>query len=133
MEQRSLKVMDSNKTFFSKLTNTLTKILIPTRLGINGMLVSAKRNNVVKAYESYKEYTKDDQKKKETLLIYAKEEETALKILDIYNTDNDFIFDKPRFGYQKIVRIEMNPTDLVNQQMDTAEQKLIERRMAKGL
>lgn len=87
---------------------------------------------IKKIYEVY-EFKFVDKKKKETLLIYAKEEETALKILDIYNTDNDFIFDKPRFGYQKIVRIEMNPTDLVNQQMDTAEQKLIERRMAKGL
>ena len=86
---------------------------------------------IKKIYEVY-EFKFVDKKKKETLLIYAKEEETALKILDIYNTDNDFIFDKPRFGYQKIVRIEMNPTDLVNQQMDTAEQKLIERRMAKG-
>ena len=87
---------------------------------------------IKKIYEVY-EFKFVDKKKKETLLIYAKEEETALKILDIYNTDNDFIFDKPRFGYQKIVRIEINPTDLVNQQMDTAEQKLIERRMAKGL
>lgn len=87
---------------------------------------------IKKIYEVY-EFKFVDKKKKETLLIYAKEEETALKILDIYNTDNDFTFDKPRFGYQKIVRIEMNPTDLVNQQMDTAEQKLIERRMAKGL
>lgn len=87
---------------------------------------------IKKIYEVY-EFKFVDKKKKETLLIYAKEEETALKILDIYNTDNDFTFDKPRFGYQKIVRIEMDPTDLVNQQMDTAEQKLIERRMAKGL
>ena len=87
---------------------------------------------VKKIYEVY-EFKFIDKKKKETLLIYAKEEETALKILDIYNTDNDFTFDKPRFGYQKIVRIEMNPSDLINQQIDTAEQKLIERRMAKGL
>ena len=87
---------------------------------------------VKKIYEVY-EFKFVDKKKKETLLIYAKEEETALKILDIYNTDNDFVFTKPRFGYQKIIRIEMDPTVLVNQQMDTAEQKLIERRMAKGL
>ena len=87
---------------------------------------------IKKIYEIY-EFKFVDKKKKETLLIYAKEEETALKILDIYNTDNDFLFDKPRFGYQKIVRIDINPIDLVNQQIDTAEQKLIERRMAKGL
>ena len=34
MEERSLRVYDSEKTFFSKLTNTLTKIIIPTQVGI---------------------------------------------------------------------------------------------------
>ena len=89
MEQRGLKVLDSNKTFFSKLTNTITKILIPTRVGINGMLVSAKRNNVIKAYEAYKEYTKDDQKKKDAL--FKKYEETYtlyLEALDKYVLDS---------------------------------------------
>ena len=38
MEERSLRVYDSEKTFFSKLTNTLTKIIIPTQVGINSML-----------------------------------------------------------------------------------------------
>ena len=97
MEQRSLKVLDSNKTFFSKLTNTLTKILIPTRIGINGMLVSAKRNNVVKAYESYKEYTKDDQKKKDALLKKYEETYTLyLEALDKYVLDS--IYKKVKSG-----------------------------------
>lgn len=97
MEQRSLKVIDSNKTFFSKLTNTLTKILIPTRIGINGMLVSAKRNNVIKAYETYKEYTKDDQKKKETLLKKYEETYTLyLEALDKYVLDS--IYKKVKSG-----------------------------------
>ncbi len=52
MEERSLRVYDSEKTFFSKITNTLTKLLIPTKVGINGMLISMKRNNVLKAYEN---------------------------------------------------------------------------------
>lgn len=52
MEERSLRVYSSEKTFFSKITNTLTKLLIPTRVGINSMMISIKRNNVLKAYEN---------------------------------------------------------------------------------
>lgn len=97
MEQRSLKVIDSNKTFFSKLTNTLTKILIPTRIGLNGMVVSAKRNNVIKAYEAYKEYTKDDQKKKDAYLKKYEEAYTLyLESLDKYVLDS--IYKKVKSG-----------------------------------
>lgn len=52
MEERSLRVYNTEKTFFSKITNTLTKLLIPTRVGINGMMISMKRNNVLKVYEN---------------------------------------------------------------------------------
>ena len=34
MEERSLRVVGTDKTFFNKLTNTLTKFLIPTQIGI---------------------------------------------------------------------------------------------------
>ena len=50
MEERSIRVY-SEKTFFNKITNTLTKMLVPTRIGINSMLISMKRNNVIKAFE----------------------------------------------------------------------------------
>lgn len=52
MEERSLRIY-ADKTFFSKITNTLTKMLVPTKIGINGMLISIKRNNVLKAYENF--------------------------------------------------------------------------------
>ena len=52
MEERSLRVYQE-KTFFSKLTQTITKLLIPTKIGINGMLISIKRNNAIKYYEAY--------------------------------------------------------------------------------
>ena len=52
MEERSLRVY-TDKTFFSKITTTLTKMLVPTKIGINGMLISMKRNNVIKAYEGF--------------------------------------------------------------------------------
>lgn len=54
MEEKSLRVY-SDKKIFTKLTNTITKLLIPTKIGINGMLISIKRNNVLKAYEAYRE------------------------------------------------------------------------------
>ena len=43
MEEKSLRITGTNKTFINKITNTLTKILIPTKIGINGMLISIKR------------------------------------------------------------------------------------------
>ena len=52
MEERSLRIYQE-KTFFSKISNTITKLLIPTKIGINGMLISIKRNNALKAYEVY--------------------------------------------------------------------------------
>ena len=51
MEERSLRVVGTDKTFFNKLTNTLTKLLIPTQIGINGMRIGMKRNALIKAYE----------------------------------------------------------------------------------
>ena len=37
MEEKSLRITGADKTFFNKITKTLTKILIPTQIGINGM------------------------------------------------------------------------------------------------
>lgn len=53
MAERSLKVLDTNKTFFGKLSNTISKILVPTKIGINGLVITLKRNNLLKSYESY--------------------------------------------------------------------------------
>ena len=66
MEERSLRVY-ADKTFFTKITSTITKLLVPTKIGINGMLISMKRNNVLKAYEAFCEAEKgEDDKKKES-------------------------------------------------------------------
>ena len=61
IEEKSLRVY-SDKKFFAKLTNTITKLLIPTKIGINGMLISAKRNNILKAYEQYAECENEEDK-----------------------------------------------------------------------
>ena len=48
--EKSLRVYDTKKTFFSKLSNTFSKILTPTKTGINNILISMKRNAVLKNY-----------------------------------------------------------------------------------
>ena len=95
MEEKSLIITGTNKTFFNKITNTLTKILIPTKIGINGMLISIKRNNLLKAFENYKldneNYNKDELEKK-----YDSAYEAYLDSLDKYVMDS--IYKKVRNG-----------------------------------
>ena len=95
MEERSLKISGADKTFFNKLTNTLTKILIPTKIGINGMLISMKRNNVIKAYENFtaenENYDKEELEKK-----YDTAYEAYLESLDKYVMDS--IYKKVKNG-----------------------------------
>lgn len=59
MEEKSLRITGANTTFFNKITKTLTKMLIPTKIGINGMLITIKRNALIKAYENYIKDTED--------------------------------------------------------------------------
>ena len=90
MEQKSLRVLDTNKTFFSKVTSTITKMLIPTKVGINSMMISMKRNNLLKAYSNYILALEEDNiDKKETLL--KKYEDTYslyLEAIDKYIMDS---------------------------------------------
>ena len=65
MEEKSLRIYDSEKTFFSKITNTISKLLIPTKIGLNGIMISLKRNNILKIYENLNDAK--DQEKKESL------------------------------------------------------------------
>lgn len=64
MEQRSLRVVETDKTFFSKISSTISKILIPTRVGLNGVMISIKRNSLVKAYQNSKENNTEENMKK---------------------------------------------------------------------
>ena len=87
MEERSLRITGADKTFFNKITNTLTKILIPTKVGINGMLISIKRNSMIKAFEHYtaedENYDKEELEKK-----YDSAYEVYLESLDKYVMDS---------------------------------------------
>lgn len=62
MEQRSLRVVETNGTFFNKISNTLTKLLVPTKIGFNSMMISIKRNSLLKAYANYMAVQEQDKK-----------------------------------------------------------------------
>ena len=68
MEERSLKITGADTGFFNKLTKTLTRMLIPTKIGINGMVITIKRNAMLKTYEAFskenQEYNNDELEKK---------------------------------------------------------------------
>ena len=94
MEERSLKIVGTDRNFFNKITSTLTRILIPTKIGINGMLISIKRNSLIKAFENYTEddnYNNNELEKK-----YDSAYEVYLDSLDKYVMDS--IYKKVKNG-----------------------------------
>ena len=60
MEETSLRITGANKSFINKISNTISKIFIPTKIGINGMIISAKRNSMIKAFEHFTLATEKD-------------------------------------------------------------------------
>ena len=84
MEERSLRVVGTDKTFFNKLTNTLTKLLIPTQIGFNSLRISMKRNIVVKTYEAY---TNEKENKDESEKKYEEAYTAYLEALDKFVLD----------------------------------------------
>ncbi len=51
-EEKSIRIYDTKRTFFTKIGNTFSKLLTPTKVGINNMLISIKRATVVKNYKN---------------------------------------------------------------------------------
>ena len=84
MEETSLRITGANKSFINKISNTISKILIPTKIGINGMLISVKRNSMIKAFEHFNSVEEKE--------IYEKKYEEAyiayLEALDKYVMDS---------------------------------------------
>ena len=74
MEETSLKITGANKSFLNKISNTISKILMPTKLGLNGMVINVKRNSMLKAFDHFciAEDNKEELEKKydETYEIY---------------------------------------------------------------
>lgn len=97
MEERSLKVLANDTTFFNKISNTLTKLLIPTKIGLNGMLITLKRNAVLKSFENYKAVDKEDHAKEEATLNRYEESYTLyLESIDKYIMDS--VYKKVKSG-----------------------------------
>lgn len=95
MEERSLRITGANTTFFNKISKTLNQILIPTKIGINGMLISMKRNSLLKAFENFKKDT-ENYDKEELEKKYDTAYEAYLDALDKYVMDS--IYKKVRNG-----------------------------------
>ena len=96
MEERRLRVYQQ-KTFFSKIVTTLSKILVPTRVGFNSMMITVKRNNLLKAFEAVQNFDDEDKEKKESL--NRKYEDTfALYLESIDKYVMDSVYKKVKNG-----------------------------------
>ena len=87
MEERSLRITGADTNFLNKITNTLSKILIPTKIGINGMFINIKRNSLIKAYESHTK-DKENYNKEELEKKYESAYTVYLENLDKYVMDS---------------------------------------------
>ncbi len=94
MAERGLRVLEADKTFFGKLSSTLTKLLIPTKVGINGILIFTKRNNVLKAFESYIDEENNNETNKKEVLLKKYEDMYALYLESIDKYIMDSIYKK---------------------------------------
>ena len=120
MEERSLRVLRADTTFFSKISTTISKLLVPTKVGINGMLISIKRNNVLKSYEAFKESADiiDTEKKDAISKKYEETYALYLEAIDKYvmdsiytkvKNDNASDFEKNALSkYYEITRLKEN-------------------------
>ena len=120
MEERSLRVLQTDTTFFSKISTTISKILVPTKVVINGMLISIKRINVLKVYEAInaKKDAQDTEKKEMHEKKYEESYALYLEAIDKYvmdsiytkvKSDNASDFEKTALSkYYEITRLKEN-------------------------
>ena len=86
VEERSLKVLSNETTFFNKVSSTLTRLLIPTKIGINGIMINIKRSSAIKSYEQLKnaEKNNDISKKEQYQNRYEESYTLYLEAIDKY-------------------------------------------------
>ena len=89
--ERSLKVISNETTFFNKVSSTLTKLLIPTRVGINGIMINMKRSSVLKSFEQLNNATEINDIEKIEHYNKRYEESYALYLEAIYKYIMDSI------------------------------------------
>ena len=88
MEERSLRITGTDKNFFNKITTRLTKMLIPTKVGINSMLISMKRNNLLKAFENTQKVNDENYDQEEIEKKFENTYTTYLESIDKYVLDS---------------------------------------------
>lgn len=120
MEERSLRVLPAESTFLNKISNTLTKLLIPTKISLNGMMINIKRNSTIKIYQSYKEAEVAGDVEKRDQLSKRYEESYALYLESVDKYIMDSVYKKVKNGvassfeknalstYYTIVRLKEN-------------------------
>lgn len=88
--ERGLRVVQTDKNFFVKITNTISKLLTPTKVGFNGLLINIKRNALLKAFEAYQEAKNEETstKKDSTLKKYEDAYALYLEAIDKYIMDS---------------------------------------------
>lgn len=94
MQEKSLRIYDTEKTFMSKVTNKISKLLIPTRVGINGFVISMKRNSLIKAYENYNAYLRSDNEDKKAQATKKYEDAFTLYLEAIDKNIMDSVYKK---------------------------------------
>ncbi len=90
VEERSLKVLSNETTFFNKVSSTLTRLLIPTKIGINGIMINIKRSSAIKSYEQLKnaEKNNDISKKEQYQNRYEESYTLYLEAIDKHIMDS---------------------------------------------
>ena len=118
--ERSLKVISNDTTFFNKVSSTLTKLLIPTRVGINGIMINMKRSSVVKSFEQLNNATEnnDIEKVEQYKNRYEESYTLYLEAIDKYIMDSIYkkvknntasLFEKDALSnYYTIVHLKEN-------------------------
>ena len=98
MEERSLKVLPVETTFFNRISNTLTKLLIPTKISLNSVMINLKRNGTLKNYTAYKEAEASGNTEKKEQYYKRFEESYALYLESVDKFIMDSIYKKVKNG-----------------------------------
>ncbi len=96
--ERSLKVLSNDTTFFNKVSSTLTKLLIPTKVGINGIMINMKRSGLLKSFEQLTNATESNDIEKIEQYKKRYEESYTLYLESIDKYVMDSIYKKVKNG-----------------------------------
>lgn len=88
MEEKSLRIVGADKTFFGRLTNTITRMIMPTKIGLNGIIISMKRNAMLKAYTNLSELEENSDKTEALTKKYDGAYASYLETIDKYIMDS---------------------------------------------